>query len=73
MYMISRASEEETRRARGKGGVEVLKNEIYIENDHDMRPGVYTEKVFHIRRMLPRFLRYLVPESKSTLLEKVRM
>lgn len=68
--MIARASEEE-RRAGGNNAVIVLRHESYFENEHGMPPGVYTEKVFHIRQFLPRFIKYFVPESKSVLIEKV--
>jgi hypothetical protein len=71
LYMIARASAEEARRAGNKVGVEVLRNEPYGLNEHGLPPGIYTEKVFHIRNLLPRFLRAFVPPSSAQVVEKV--
>jgi Phosphatidylinositol transfer protein len=69
-YMIQRASREETRRAGGGGAVDVVRHELFAGNEHGLGSGIYTEKVFHIRRFLPRFLRPLVPPASSKLVEK---
>lgn len=68
-YLIARASIEE--QTGGRNAVEVLKRESYYENDHQLPPGMYTEKVLHIREFLPRFLKFLIPERHSKLIEKV--
>lgn len=70
LYMIARASAEEARRAGGNGAVEVLRNERYVANEHGLEAGIYTEKVYHIEKFLPRFLRMLVPSSKAKVIEK---
>ncbi len=68
--MISRASKE-MQKSGGENSVVFVRHERYVENEHQMPPGVYTEKVFYIRNFLPRFITFFVPKSKSTLVEKV--
>jgi hypothetical protein len=68
--MIARATAEEGRLSRGNGAVELVSNEVYVDNEHGMGPGVYTEKVMHISKFLPRFLRRLVPSEHARIVEK---
>lgn len=70
MYMIARATAEELRRGDGSGAVELVTLEKYSENAYGLKPGIYSEKVFHIEKFLPRFLRPFVPTSKAKLIEK---
>lgn len=70
MYMIARASREEVRRSGGNGPVDLLRHERFTKNEHGLGPGIYTEKVFHIRSFLPRFLRPLVPAESAKVVEK---
>lgn len=70
LYMIARASEEEARRAGGRGAVEVVRNEMYTHNDHGLDAGVYTEKIYHMERFVPKFVRALVPSTKCKVIEK---
>lgn len=70
MYMIARASKEETRRAGGSGAVDIVKHERFVHNDHGLGCGIYTEKTLHIRKFLPRFLRPLVPGDSAKVVEK---
>lgn len=68
--MISRATEEENRRAKSGRAVQVVKRERYFDHNRGIH-GIYTEKVCHIRNMLPSFIKFFVPASKSILIEKV--
>lgn len=70
MYMIARASSEELRRSGGNGAVDFLRHERFTKNDHGLDCGIYTEKVYHIRKFLPRFLRPLVPAESAKVVEK---
>lgn len=70
MYMIARASSEEDRRSGGNKAVDLIRHERFTENEHGLECGIYTEKVFHIRRFLPRFLRPLVPAESAKVVEK---
>lgn len=71
LYMVSRATEEENERTKGKKAVSVVKRERYYDSERGIY-GIYTEKVCHIRNFLPGFIKVFVPESKSILIEKVR-
>lgn len=70
MYMIARASSEEVRRSGGSGAVDLVRHERFTKNEHGLSCGIYTEKVFHIRKFLPRFLRPLIPVESAKVVEK---
>lgn len=70
LYAVARATDEENRKKKGKTAIEVVKRERYFDHERGIH-GIYTEKVFHIRNLLPRFIKVFVPESKSILIEKV--
>lgn len=70
MYMIARASSEEVRRSGGSGAVDLVRHERFTKNEHGLGSGIYTEKVFHIRKFLPRFLRPLIPAESAKVVEK---
>lgn len=71
LYMISRATDEENKRTKGKKAVEVVKRERYYDSARGIH-GVYTEKVCHVRNFLPAFIKAFVPERSCVLIEKVR-
>lgn len=72
MWMILRASRSDLSRTRGRHGVEFLHHRQFsaAENEHAFGPGIYTEKVFHIARFLPRFLAPFIPDHKARLVER---
>lgn len=70
--MISRASEEENKRTKGKQAIELVKRERYFDSSRGIH-GVYTEKVCNVRNFLPGFIKVFVPETKCILIEKVRL
>ncbi|EME29343.1 phosphatidylinositol transfer protein [Galdieria sulphuraria] len=68
LYMVAKASTEETGRKAGEG-IEIVKNEPYEENDQGMPPGQYTEKIFHLKSRLPKFVRMFLPEEAMKIYE----
>lgn len=70
--MVKRATEEENkiRRQRDTQFVTEVKRERYFDRDRGLH-GIYTEKICHVRSLLPTFIKVFVPESKSILVEKV--
>lgn len=70
--MISRATEEENKRTKGKQAIEVVKRERYFDSTRGIH-GVYTEKVCNVRNFLPGFIKVFVPETNCILIEKVRL
>mmetsp|Transcript_6335 Transcript_6335/g.11436 ORF Transcript_6335/g.11436 Transcript_6335/m.11436 type:complete len:280 (+) Transcript_6335:505-1344(+) len=66
LYMVSKASREETG---GGEGVEIVKNQPYIDNPHKLPPGQYTEKIFHLRSKVPSFIAAIIPASAMSLVE----
>mmetsp|Transcript_5056 Transcript_5056/g.10705 ORF Transcript_5056/g.10705 Transcript_5056/m.10705 type:complete len:242 (+) Transcript_5056:203-928(+) len=68
LYMVAKSSMEDSG-AKSGTGVEFVKNEPYVENDHNLPPGQYTEKVYFIRSYLPKFLAALLPESAASIIE----
>lgn len=72
MWMILRASRSDLSRTRGRHGVEFLHHRQFsaAENEHAFGPGIYTEKVFHIARFLPRFLAPFIPDDNARLVER---
>lgn len=68
--MIRRATEEENRRSKGKEAINVVKRERYYDSVRDIH-GVYTEKICQVRSFLPSFIKILIPEKSSILVEKV--
>jgi len=68
LYMVAKSSMEDSGAASGTG-VEFVKNEPYTDNEHQLPPGQFTEKVYFVRSYLPRFLAALLPESASSIVE----
>lgn len=69
--MIARGTEEENSTPDGKQCIEIRKREPYYDHERGIH-GIYTEKVCHVRRFLPAFIKVFVPEKNSILIEKVR-
>ncbi|KAA8499705.1 Phosphatidylinositol transfer protein 2 [Porphyridium purpureum] len=69
LYMVAKASGEETGKQVGEG-VEIVKNEPYTDNAHGLPPGQYTEKVMHFKSKVPRFIAMLMPETALKLTER---
>mmetsp|Transcript_20597 Transcript_20597/g.29871 ORF Transcript_20597/g.29871 Transcript_20597/m.29871 type:complete len:293 (+) Transcript_20597:150-1028(+) len=69
LYMVAKASREETGKDNAQEGIEVLKNEPYETNKFGMPPGQYTEKVFYLGTKIPSYIAALLPESFLTLYE----
>lgn len=72
LYMVTRATEEENRLRKGSQFVTVVKRERYFDQERGLH-GIYTEKICNVRTLLPSFIKVFVPESKSILVEKVRL
>mmetsp|Transcript_11971 Transcript_11971/g.36464 ORF Transcript_11971/g.36464 Transcript_11971/m.36464 type:complete len:279 (-) Transcript_11971:322-1158(-) len=68
LYMVAKASREETGKQVGEG-IEVVKNEPYETNKFNMPPGQYTEKIFYLKSKIPKWIAVLMPESFLTLYE----
>jgi len=69
LYMVAKASAQETGKEAGEG-VEIVKNEPYVENEHGLPPGQYTEKWMYFKSKVPKFIAMLMPESALQLKEK---
>lgn len=71
--MVKRATEEENkiRKQRESQFVTEVKRERYFDHERGLH-GIYTEKICHVRSLLPPFIKVFLPESKSILVEKVR-
>lgn len=72
--MVKRATEEENkiRRQKDTQFVTEVKRERYFDQQRGLH-GIYTEKICHVRSLLPTFIKVFLPESKSILVEKVRL
>jgi len=68
LYMVAKASQEETGQTAGEG-IEIVKNEPYVENEHGMGPGQYTEKRMYLKSKVPSFVRMVMPETALVLTE----
>ncbi|KAA8491030.1 Phosphatidylinositol transfer protein 2 [Porphyridium purpureum] len=68
LYMVARSSMEETGVTEGEG-VEIVKNEPYVDNPHGMPPGQYTEKNFYLRSHVPSFIAAVIPDEFFVLIE----
>eukprot|EP00188_Purpureofilum_apyrenoidigerum_P006291 Plantae.Rhodophyta-Purpureofilum_apyrenoidigerum.ctg950.p1 GENE.Plantae.Rhodophyta-Purpureofilum_apyrenoidigerum.ctg950~~Plantae.Rhodophyta-Purpureofilum_apyrenoidigerum.ctg950.p1 ORF type:complete len:261 (-),score=59.51 Plantae.Rhodophyta-Purpureofilum_apyrenoidigerum.ctg950:353-1135(-) len=68
LYMVAKASQEETGNASGEG-IEIAKNEPYTQNEHGLPPGQFTEKRMYLKSRMPSFIRALVPEAAMVLTE----
>jgi len=66
--MVAKASGEETGKQVGEG-IEIVKNEPYVENEHGLPPGQYTEKIFYLKSKIPRFIAAVIPDSAMELVE----
>lgn len=66
LYMVAKASQEETGKKAGEG-IEIVKNEGYSVdsevNKYKMPSGQYTEKVMHLKSHIPKFISALLPVS----------
>uniref|UniRef100_A0A7S1TLE8 Phosphatidylinositol transfer protein N-terminal domain-containing protein n=1 Tax=Erythrolobus australicus TaxID=1077150 RepID=A0A7S1TLE8_9RHOD len=69
LYMVAKASAEETGKEVGEG-IEIVRNEPYVENEHGLPPGQYTEKIMHLKSKIPRFITAVLPESALQLIER---
>lgn len=69
LYMISRATDEENRASSGSDIISVVKREKYYDNVRGVY-GVYTEKLCHVRNLLPFFIKVFIPPDRCVLVEK---
>jgi len=69
LYMVSKSSREETGQAAGEG-IEIVKNEPYETNEYGMPPGQYTEKIFHLKSRVPKFIALVIPNAAMELTER---
>lgn len=72
LYMLAKASQEESGQEAGEG-IEIIRNEAYTEiseiNKHGLPAGQYTEKIFHLKSKLPRFVAMLMPDTMTDIVE----
>lgn len=71
-YLIHESTSSEAHKNAGDYAVEIVRNERFFDNAHGLESGMYTEKVFHVRNYLPRYIRPFVPDEKAIIVEKVR-
>lgn len=66
LYMVAKASQEETGKKAGEG-IEIVKNEPFTAdsatNKYKMPAGQYTEKIMHLKSFIPKFISALLPVS----------
>lgn len=72
LYMLAKASQEESGQQAGEG-IEIVRNESFDEtssiNKYNLPAGQYTEKIFHLKSKLPRFIAMLMPDSMTDIIE----
>lgn len=72
LYMVAKASQEESGKNAGEG-IEIVRNQAYTEesnvNKYKMPAGQFTEKVMHLKSKLPKFIAMLVPDSMTDITE----
>ncbi|OSX69581.1 hypothetical protein BU14_1377s0001 [Porphyra umbilicalis] len=68
LYMVAKSSEEETGQEVGEG-IEIVKNEPF-EGKNGQPGGQYTEKIFHLKSRVPRFIAALLPADSMRLVER---
>ncbi|GAB0489715.1 hypothetical protein MMPV_000940 [Pyropia vietnamensis] len=68
LYMVAKSSQEETGQEVGEG-IEIVKNEPY-EGTGGQAGGQYTEKIFHLRSKVPRFIAAVLPADSLRLVER---
>ncbi len=73
LYMVAKASQEETGKQAGEG-VEIVRNEPYTAdsplNKYKMAAGQYTEKIMHLKSHIPKFVAALLPTSMTDIVER---
>mmetsp|Transcript_7843 Transcript_7843/g.15791 ORF Transcript_7843/g.15791 Transcript_7843/m.15791 type:complete len:286 (-) Transcript_7843:448-1305(-) len=68
LYMVAKSSQLDTGKDPGEG-IEIVRNEPYTENEHGMPPGQYTEKIFHLKSKIPKFISVVIPNPAMELIE----
>lgn len=68
LYMVAKSSQEETGQEVGEG-IEIVKNEPYVGTG-GQASGQYTEKIFHLRSRVPRFIAAVLPADSLRLVER---
>ncbi|BAM79542.1 phosphatidylinositol transfer protein [Cyanidioschyzon merolae strain 10D] len=73
LYMVAKAAQQETGKRAGEGLV-IEENRPYAAddpcNEYHMPPGQYTKKVFYLKSKVPAFVRFVMPESALTMVER---
>lgn len=68
--MVERATKEENALRKGSQFISEVSRERYFDEKSGLH-GIYTEKVYNVRSLLPTFIKVFVPASSSLLIEKV--